>query len=129
MPLRTFCPIIPLGAIALPNYFMKSELIEQAAAIITDPQLFINVVSRRVEQLTSPKSPFRSPLVPTMPHTAAADIALMEIIAGKLSYRFEEPVVEELDITEVSTFSEGYMGDDDIPDMGDLSLDDEDEDQ
>ena len=106
---------------------MKSELVEKAAAIITDPQLFINVVSRRVDQLTSPKSAFRSPLVPVTPHTPAADIALMEIIAGKLSYNIEEPVVSEDEFAPVSTFAEGYMSEDDSSELGDLSFDDEDE--
>lgn len=109
---------------------MKSELVEKASAIILDPQLLINIVSRRVEQLTDPKSAFRSPLVPTMPHTSAADIALMEIIEGKLSYRFEEPVQSQEDIQfakDAITFGDGFVSDKDSLDGADWSLDDLDE--
>lgn len=42
---------------------MKAELVEQAAKIIPEPQMLINVVSRRVAQLNNG----RAPLVPTTP--------------------------------------------------------------
>lgn len=64
---------------------MKTELVEQAAKIITEPQLLVNVVSRRVAQLNSG----RAPLVPTTPHMGNANIALTEIIEGKLVYRVQ----------------------------------------
>ena len=59
---------------------MKSDLVEQAAEIVTDPQVLINVVSQRVRQLNNG----RSPLVDTLPSMGAADIALTEIIEGKI---------------------------------------------
>lgn len=59
---------------------MKSDLVEQAAEIVIDPQVLINVVSQRVRQLNSG----RSPLVDTLPSMGAADIALTEIIEGKI---------------------------------------------
>lgn len=59
---------------------MKSDLVEQAAEIVNDPQVLINVVSQRVRQLNSG----RSPLVDTLPSMGAADIALTEIIEGKI---------------------------------------------
>ena len=43
---------------------MKAELVEQASKIIPEPQMLINVVSRRVAQLNNG----RAPLVPTTPH-------------------------------------------------------------
>ncbi len=61
---------------------MKVELVEKAAKIIKEPQILINVVSKRVDQLNKG----RAPLIPTTPHMGAADIALMEIIEGKLVY-------------------------------------------
>ena len=59
---------------------MRSELVEQAEKIITDPPLLINVVSRRVKELNLG----RPPLVTVLPRMGAADIALQEIIEGKI---------------------------------------------
>ena len=63
-----------------PSLPMKSELVYKAAEIIDDPQVLINLVSKRVRQLNSG----RSPLIPTVPSMGAADIALTEIIEGKI---------------------------------------------
>lgn len=59
---------------------MKSELVEKASEIVPDPQVLINMVSKRVKQLSSG----RSPLIDTVPSMGAADIALTEIIEGKI---------------------------------------------
>ncbi len=59
---------------------MKSELVEQAAEIVTDPQVLINIVSQRVRQLNTG----RSPLVDVLPSMGVADVALTEIIEGKI---------------------------------------------
>lgn len=59
---------------------MKSSLLVQAAEIIEDPQILVNVVSKRVAQLNQG----RSPLIDTVPSMGAADIALTEIIEGKV---------------------------------------------
>ena len=48
---------------------MKAELVEQASKIIPEPQMLINVVSRRVAQLNNG----RAPLVPTTPHILRND--------------------------------------------------------
>ena len=63
-----------------PAKSMKSSLVEQASEIIDDPQILINVVSKRVAQLNQG----RSPLIDTVPSMGAADIALTEIIEGKV---------------------------------------------
>lgn len=59
---------------------MRSDLVEQAAAIITDPPLLINVVSKRVKELNLG----RPPLVTVTSRMGTADIALLEIIEGKV---------------------------------------------
>ncbi|MDE0836637.1 MAG: DNA-directed RNA polymerase subunit omega [Akkermansiaceae bacterium] len=59
---------------------MKSDLVEQASEIVTDPLVLVNLISQRVRQLNSG----RSPLIPTRPSMGAADIALTEIIEGKI---------------------------------------------
>lgn len=69
----------------LPGSTMKSELVEQAAEIVTDPLVLINLVSQRVRQLNSG----RSPLIPTVPSMGAADIALTEIIEGKIKHVYK----------------------------------------
>lgn len=62
---------------------MKSELVEQAAEVIKDPQVLINIVSQRVRQLNTG----RSPLVNVLPSMGAADVALLEIIEGKIKVK------------------------------------------
>lgn len=59
---------------------MKSDLLEQASEIVTDPLVLVNLVSQRVRQLNSG----RSPLIETRPSMGVADIALQEIIEGKI---------------------------------------------
>ncbi len=63
-----------------PGNPMKSDLLDQASEVVTDPLVLINLVSKRVRQLNSG----RSPLIPTVPSMGAADIALTEIIEGKI---------------------------------------------
>ena len=67
---------------------MKVELVEKDAKIIKDSQILVNIVSKRVDQLNKG----RAPLIPTTPHMGAADIALTEIIEGKLVYEETEQV-------------------------------------
>ncbi|MCE9520342.1 MAG: DNA-directed RNA polymerase subunit omega [Verrucomicrobia bacterium] len=59
---------------------MKSELVEKAALVIHDHPLLINAVSKRVRQLTQG----RPALVERKPGMREADIALTEIIEGKI---------------------------------------------
>lgn len=63
-----------------PGFPMKSHLLEKASEIVTDPLVLINLVSQRVRQLNSG----RSPLVPVRPSMGVADTALQEIIEGKI---------------------------------------------
>ena len=59
---------------------MKSHLLDKASEVVTDPLVLVNLVSKRVRQLNSG----RAPLIPTVPSMGAADIALTEIIEGKI---------------------------------------------
>ncbi len=63
---------------------MKAELVEQAALVVKDTPILINMVSKRVKQLTSG----RAPLVERRPGMREADIALLEIIQGKIKAQF-----------------------------------------
>ena len=64
---------------------MTTQLLQEAAQVIPNPQLLINVVSKRVRQLGLG----HRPMVEVGPRASLTDIALKEIIAGKLAY--EEP--------------------------------------
>lgn len=67
------------GSAATP---MRADLVEQASKIIPHPPVLINVVSQRVRQLNQG----RPPLIDLMSRRrlGQADIALLEIIEGKL---------------------------------------------
>ena len=61
---------------------MTAQLLQEAAKVIPNQQLLINVVSKRVRQLGLG----HRPMVETTPRMSLTDIALREIIAGKLTY-------------------------------------------
>ncbi len=59
---------------------MNTELVEKALEVISDEPLLINLVSKRVQQLNNG----RSPLITIVERMGTADIALTEIIEGKI---------------------------------------------
>jgi DNA-directed RNA polymerase subunit omega len=59
---------------------MRSDLVEQASKVIPEPPTLINMVSRRVKQLNLG----RPPLIEIEGRMGNADIALKEIIEGKI---------------------------------------------
>lgn len=61
---------------------MTTQLLQEAAKIIPNQQLLINVVSKRVRQLGLG----HRPMVETTPRMSLTDVALKEIIEGKLAY-------------------------------------------
>jgi DNA-directed RNA polymerase subunit omega len=61
---------------------MTTQLLQEAAQVIPNQQLLINVVSKRVRRLGLG----HRPMVETTPRMSLTDIALKEIIAGKLAY-------------------------------------------
>ena len=66
--------------------YMRSELVDEASKFIPEPPVLINLVSRRVKQLNLG----RAALVKTDHRMGAADIALTEIIEGKISPEFPD---------------------------------------
>jgi DNA-directed RNA polymerase subunit omega len=66
---------------------MRDELLKEANKVITDPNILINVVSRRVKQLKSGMEP----LYHTLEKLEHEDTALKEIIEGKISYELYTP--------------------------------------
>jgi DNA-directed RNA polymerase subunit omega len=77
-------------AVTLSIRLMTSTLLEEAFKVIPSQQLLVNVVSKRVRQLTAG----HRPMVETGPRMGFSDIALTEIIQGKLT--FEEAAAQEL---------------------------------
>jgi DNA-directed RNA polymerase subunit omega len=61
---------------------MTSSLLEEAKKTIQETPILINVVSRRVRQL----SQGHRPLIEVGPRMGFSDIALQEIIEGKITY-------------------------------------------
>ncbi|HXA09912.1 MAG TPA: DNA-directed RNA polymerase subunit omega [Chthoniobacterales bacterium] len=61
---------------------MKAHLIKAACEVITDQKMLVNVISRRVRQLAFG----HRPLVACPPGMGLADVALTEVIEGKLTY-------------------------------------------
>jgi DNA-directed RNA polymerase subunit omega len=74
-PTEAICPVPSLR-------HMTTQLLQEAAQVIPNQQLLINVVSKRVRQLGLG----HRPMVETTPRMSLTDIALKEIIAGKLTY-------------------------------------------
>ena len=61
---------------------MQTHLLEQAAKVIPSPQFLVNVISRRVRQLMNG----HRPLIEVNLRMGLSDIALSEVIAGKVTY-------------------------------------------
>jgi DNA-directed RNA polymerase subunit omega len=70
---------------------LRDDYIEAAQKIIPDPNILINVVSRRVKQLKYGNKP----LVESLERLSPEDIALREIIEGKITYELFEPDKED----------------------------------
>ena len=66
---------------------MREDYIKQAQKIIPDPNILINVVSRRVKQLKAGSEP----TVESLEKLSLEDIALLEIIRGNISYELFSP--------------------------------------
>ncbi len=83
----------PTGAVlSVPSLrHMTTQLLQEAAQVIPNQQLLINVVSKRVRQLGLG----HRPLVETTPRMSLTDIALKEIIAGKLTYESLEESADD----------------------------------
>jgi DNA-directed RNA polymerase subunit omega len=61
---------------------MRDEYLAAAKAVIPDPYILVNVVSRRVKQLRHGSRPLVESLEKLLPE----DVALREIAEGKISY-------------------------------------------
>ncbi|MDR2463009.1 MAG: DNA-directed RNA polymerase subunit omega [Verrucomicrobiales bacterium] len=62
----------------------KNELVQAALSKTENPQILINMVSKRVRQLGSAARP----LIHVEPRMTFMDVALKEIAEGKLTYKY-----------------------------------------
>lgn len=68
---------------------MNAELLKQASVKVLDPHVLVNLISRRVRQLNGGGAMGRS-LVANADNLGVADIALLEIIEGKMGFDMAE---------------------------------------
>lgn len=73
---------------------MNAELCRKAAEKVGNPNILVNLVSRRVRQLNSAGGVGSRPLIENADQLGPADIALREIVEDKITYEHLPPVVE-----------------------------------
>ena len=69
---------------------MNAALVRKASEVILDPNVLINLVSRRVRQLNAEGGGTSRALLVDRGNLSAADIALTELIEGKMSFEIPE---------------------------------------
>jgi DNA-directed RNA polymerase subunit omega len=72
---------------------MNATLVKQALEKVLNPHVLVNLVSRRVRQLNSGGGRISRPLIADVGSLGAADIALTEIIEGKMDFEMPEIAV------------------------------------
>jgi len=72
---------------------MNAELTKKALELVGNPSTLVNLMSRRVRQLSGGGGGLSRPLVEPPVGAGLADIALLEIIEGKITFESmpEEP--------------------------------------
>ena len=71
---------------------MNAVLVKKALEKVPNPNILVNLVSRRVRQLNSGAGGTSRPLVSDIASLGAADIALREIIEDKIGFDLPELV-------------------------------------
>ena len=84
---------------------MQTALLNKAFAVIPSQQLLVNVVRLRVRQLMRG----HWPLIPTPPGMGLADVALSEVIAGKLGYEDAPGIKPDNSFVPIVSFPSGRI--------------------
>lgn len=79
---------------------MHPVLLKNASSVIPSPQLLINIVRQRVRQLIRG----HRPLIAAAPGMGFCDVALSEVIAGKLTYEAAPGVKPDATFAPIVTF-------------------------
>ncbi len=70
---------------------MNAELCKKALEKVGNPNVLINLVSRRVRQLNSGGGGMNRPLIAESANLGMADVALREILEEKIGWELPEP--------------------------------------
>jgi len=65
---------------------MNSDICRKALEKVGNPNILVNLISKRVRQLTGAGGHGGRPLIAETAGLGAADIALLEIVEGKMDY-------------------------------------------
>lgn len=84
---------------------MQYTLLSSASTVIPNQQLLVNVVRLRVRQLMRG----HRPLILAPPGMGLADIALSEVIAGKLSYEVAPGIKPDNSFVPIVSFPSGRI--------------------
>jgi DNA-directed RNA polymerase subunit omega len=76
-------------------YLMNAELAKKALEKVGNPNVLVNLISRRVRQLNNGGGGLGRPLVDAPASMGLADIALREIIEEKIGWEMPELTVLE----------------------------------
>ena len=71
---------------------MNAELCKRAAEKVGNPNVLVNLISRRVRQLNAGGGGLSRPLINNVGNLGLADIALREIIEDKMGWEVPEPI-------------------------------------
>jgi len=71
---------------------MNADLCNQAEELVGNPNILVNIISTRVRQLNTRSA---RPLIDS-PLLGAADLALTELLEGKMDYELTDPVANEI---------------------------------
>ena len=82
---------------------MNHILLKNALAVVPNEQLLVNIARQRVRQLTRG----HRPLIETAPGLGLLDVALQEIIAGKLTYEAVPGIKPDNSFTPIVAFPGG----------------------
>jgi DNA-directed RNA polymerase subunit omega len=74
------------------HFALKSELVKKAMEKVGNPNILINIISRRVRQLNGAGGGSSRPLISDTTGLGLGDVALIELIEDKLGYDVPEPV-------------------------------------
>ena len=69
---------------------MNAELCKRAAEKVGNPNVLVNLISRRVRQLNAGGGGLGRPLISDVGNLGAADIALREILEEKIGWEMPE---------------------------------------
>ena len=84
---------------------MHATLLTNASIVIPNQHLLVNVIRLRVRQLMRG----HRPLIPTPPGMGLADVALSEVIAGKLTHEAVPGVLPDSSFMPIVSFPTGRV--------------------